>query len=74
MNITNVLLKELIENMLQEYQENDCFSESNMDQLLIFGDVSESDISQLINKFHYINTEIASNGGYPVLKQVYNMI
>jgi uncharacterized protein (DUF3820 family) len=67
-------LKELIENMMGEFREKDSFSKSNMDQLLHLADYTENDVSRLINKFHYINTQIASNGGFPVLKQIYTMI
>lgn len=70
----NEQLKKHIENMLAEYRENGSFSKSSLDQLLHLADFAEFEVSKLINKFHYINTKIADNGGVPVLKQAYNLI
>ena len=74
MNETTVMLKELIENMIQEYRENASFSNSSLELIMNLADFQDYEVSRLINKFHYINTEITSNGGVPVLKQIYNMI
>ncbi|MED3562299.1 hypothetical protein [Bacillus xiapuensis] len=67
-------LKSLIEEMLVSYRENDCFEEWQLNQILSFAEQATDKISRNLYKFYIINTQIASNGGVPVLKQVYNMI
>lgn len=74
MNETTTILKELIEIMFNEYREMQHFTNENIEQLLNLADFQEYEVSRLINKFHYINTEIADNGGVPILKQIYNML
>jgi len=71
---SNNEIKNHIENMLAEYRENGSFQQSSLDQLLELADFAEYEVSRLINKFHYINTKIANNGGVPVLKQAYALI
>jgi hypothetical protein len=67
-------LKSLIENMIQEYRENGKFSTINLEKILFEADFVNDEIGKLINKFHFIATEIADNGGMPVLKQIYNIV
>jgi hypothetical protein len=67
-------LKSLIEEMIAYYREYDCFEASDLNQILNFAEQANDKVSRLLYKFYIINTTIASNGGVPVLKQVYNMI
>ncbi|PEB42215.1 hypothetical protein [Bacillus pseudomycoides] len=73
-NEQKVELKTLVSNMIGEYREMGKFSQDNLEKILHLADFQEDKVSKLINKFHYINTKIADNGGMPVLKEIYNMI
>lgn len=59
-----------INSMLNEYNQTQSFSNESLDQLLNLADYTTFEVSKLINKFHYINTQIADNGGIPVLKAI----
>jgi hypothetical protein len=67
-------LKNLIEEMLVFYRENDCFEPWQLNQILNLAEFQTTEVNDLIQKFYMINTTIASNGGVPVLKQVYNIV
>jgi hypothetical protein len=65
-NIANGLISEI--GLLNRTQTES--RESIKNYLGVFG----ADIDELINKFYMINTEIADNGGAPVLKQIINKL
>ena len=67
-------LKDLIEEMIQEYRENGEFSLGNVNELYSWAKFETDEVSEQINKFHMIATEIALNGGMPVLKRIYSMV
>lgn len=69
-----VELKSHIESMIQTYRDENKYNQSDIEQLLYLADFQELEVSKLINKFHYIVTKIARNGGIPVLKQINFMI
>jgi hypothetical protein len=66
----NEYLKTHIEKMLSFYRWHDRFESEDLDIILELADYTDVETSNLINKFHYINTRIADNGGVPVLKQI----
>lgn len=70
----NEYLKTHINNMLEYYRWHDRFKSKDLDLLMELADFTGYEISKLINKFHYINTRIADNGGVPVLKQILQLI
>lgn len=70
----NKQLTKLIYSMIEEFREKDKFSPLNLDLILSFASFTDPNITELINKFHYINTEIASNGGIPVLKEILKIL
>lgn len=67
-------LKTHINNMLKYYGWHNCFNSEDIEVLMQLSDYTEHEISKLINKFHYINTHIADNGGAPVLKQILQFV
>ncbi|MEH7116205.1 hypothetical protein V7128_02100 [Neobacillus vireti] len=67
-------LKSLIEEMITYYREHDCFEACDLNEILNHAEQANDKVGRLLYKFYIINTTIASNGGMPVLKQVYNMI
>lgn len=58
----NKQLKILIHSMIEEYRENFCFSKSHLEQLLQLGSYSSGE------------TNIADNGGVPVLKEILRLV
>jgi hypothetical protein len=72
--MVNEYLKTHINNMLEYYRWHDCFNSEDLDLLMQLADYTALEISKLINKFHYINTRIADNGGVPVLKQILQLL
>jgi hypothetical protein len=72
--MVNEYLKTHINNMLEYYRWHDRFNSEDLDLLMELADFTEYEISKLINKFHYINTRIADNGGVPVLKQILQLL
>lgn len=67
-------LKTHIGNMLEEFEIKDRFNIEDIETLMQLADYTENGISKLINKFHYVNTRIADNGGAPILKQILKLI
>lgn len=63
-------LKNLINEMIEFYRENDCFEPWQLNQILNLVEFHNDTIGKLIYKFYIINTTIASNGGVPVLKEI----
>ncbi|MED3563796.1 hypothetical protein [Bacillus xiapuensis] len=72
--MVNKQLKALILLMLNEYRGKNSFSKPNLETILQLADFTELEISRLINKFHYINTRIADNGGIPILKDILSIL
>ncbi|MFC8689695.1 hypothetical protein [Brevibacillus porteri] len=72
--IKNNEIKPLINEMLDYYRMNGCFTPERLDELLMLADFADEEVGKLINKFHYINTKIADNGGIPMLKKVLEMV
>jgi len=67
-------LKTHISDMLDYYREHDYFDSNHIETLMQLVEYTEHEIGKLINKFHYINTRIADNGGAPVLKQILQLL
>ena len=72
--MVNEYLKTHINNMLEYYRWHDRFKKTDIEILLQLTDYTDNKISYLINKFYYINTNIADNGGAPVLKQILQLL
>jgi hypothetical protein len=72
--MTHDFLKTHINNMLEFYRWHDRFNSEDLNLLIELADYTEHEVGKLINKFHYINTRIADNGGVPVLKQILTLI
>ena len=70
----NEYLKTHIDNMLEYYRWHLYFNSEDVETLIQLADHTEHEVSKLINKFYYINTKIADNGGVPVLKQILQLI
>lgn len=67
-------VKSTINSMLDYYRSNNCFTPESIDELMFLADFADDEVGKLINKFHYINTNITDSGGVPVLKQVLEMV